>query len=151
MVSETDLDAISRRHLVFGWWALMVFLLVGSALETMHGFKVAWYVDVATETRRLMWRLGHAHGTMLSIVNILFGLTLRAAADRIGSAEAWPRRAGRLLIIGTVLLPGGFFAGGLVIYGGDPGPGVFVALFGALALALAVALTGLGLHRALKD
>ncbi|MCP4872776.1 MAG: hypothetical protein GY898_29140 [Proteobacteria bacterium] len=150
MSGPPDLDAIARRHLTFGWWALLIFLLVGSVLESLHGFKVAWYVDVATETRRLVWRLGHAHGTMLSIVNIVFGLTIKGVADRIGDA-AWPVRASQLLVIGTVLLPGGFFAGGLVIYGGDPGPGVFVAPFGALALAIAMALTATGLSKALKD
>ncbi len=131
-MTEPTPDDLVRRHLTFGWWALFFFLLVGSALETMHGFKVAWYVDVATETRRLVWRLGHAHGTMLSIVNIAFALTLRALP------EAGSKLASKLLIAGTVLLPGGFFAGGLVIYGGDPGPGVFVAPVGALALAVAI-------------
>lgn len=150
-MSATDRnDAIARRHLSFGWWALLVFLLVGSVLESLHGFKVAWYVDVATETRRLVWRLGHAHGAMLSLVNIAFGLTMGAVGERIGSA-AWPDRASKLLVAGTVLLPGGFFAGGLVIYGGDPGPGVFVAPFGALALAVAVFLIARGLSRALSD
>ena len=35
----------------------MVFLTLGIGLEVMHGFKVAWYINVGMETRRLMWRL----------------------------------------------------------------------------------------------
>jgi len=144
-----DLDSIARRHLIFGWWALLAFLAVGSVLESLHGFKVAWYVDVATETRRLVWRLAHAHGTMLSLTNIAFGLTMGVVSGHLGDA-AWPARASKLLLAATVLLPGGFFLGGLVIYGGDPGPGIFVAPFGALALAVAVFLTAAGLSKALK-
>src|SRR6185436_11283953 len=65
-----------RRHLRFGWWALLCFLTLGVVLEAMHGFKVQWYLNVANETRRLMWTLAHAHGVLLALVNILFGLTL---------------------------------------------------------------------------
>ena len=65
------------RHLVFGWWCLLLFLFVGIGLEAMHGFKIGWYLDVSNETRRLMWRLGHAHGVLLSLVNIAFAHTLR--------------------------------------------------------------------------
>jgi hypothetical protein len=37
-----------------------------------------------------------------------------------------------------VLLPGGFFAGGLRVYGGDPGPGIILAPIGATSLLIAV-------------
>ncbi len=30
--------AYSRRHLRFGWWSLLVFLTLGIALESLHGF-----------------------------------------------------------------------------------------------------------------
>ena len=42
-------DALSRHHLRFGWWSLLVFLSLGIALETLHGFKIGWYLDVANE------------------------------------------------------------------------------------------------------
>ena len=67
-----------RRHLRFGWWALFVFLLLGATLETLHGFKAGFYLDVSNETRRLMWTLAHAHGALLGIVNVAAGLSLRA-------------------------------------------------------------------------
>lgn len=52
----------ARRHLRFGWWSLLFFLTFGLGLETLHGLKVGWYLDVENETRRLMWTLAHAHG-----------------------------------------------------------------------------------------
>src|SRR5207245_9394239 len=69
----------ARRHLRIGWWSLLVFATLGLVLESLHGFKVRAYLDVSNETRRLMWTLAHAHGTLLGVVNVLFGLTLRAA------------------------------------------------------------------------
>jgi hypothetical protein len=44
------------RHLRFGWWSILVFVCVGLGLETLHGFKVGWYVDPGSEARRLMCR-----------------------------------------------------------------------------------------------
>jgi len=67
----------SDRNLRFGWWSLLVFLSLGGVLETLHGFKVGWYVDVGNEMRRLMFTLAHAHGTALALVNIVAALTAR--------------------------------------------------------------------------
>ena len=68
----------ARRHLRFGWWSLLVFATLGLLLESLQGFKVRAYLDVSNETRRLMWTLAHAHGTLLALVHVIFGLTLRA-------------------------------------------------------------------------
>ncbi len=66
---------LADRNLRFGWWSLLVFLSLGAVLEALHGFKIGWYVDVGNETRRLMFTLAHAHGTLLALVNIVAGLT----------------------------------------------------------------------------
>ncbi len=79
-----------RLHLRFGWAALLAFLALGLVLEALHGFKVGWYLDVASSTRRLLFTLAHAHGTLLALVNIAYALTLRASPP----AAAAPRRAG---------------------------------------------------------
>src|SRR5246500_5218576 len=68
---------LADRNLRFGWWSLLVFLSLGAVLETLHGFKIGWYVDVGNEMRRLMFTLAHAHGTALALVNIAAGLTAR--------------------------------------------------------------------------
>ena len=57
----------SDRHLRFGWRSLFVFLVLGVVLETLHGFKLGWYLDVGAEMRRLMFTLAHAHGTLLAM------------------------------------------------------------------------------------
>src|SRR5207253_75315 len=69
---------LSGRHLRLGWWSLLIFLTMGMALEFLHAFKLGAYLNVSNETRRLMWTLAHAHGALLGIVQIAFGLTVRA-------------------------------------------------------------------------
>jgi membrane protein DedA with SNARE-associated domain len=46
--------------------------------------------------------------------------------------------ASRALIWASVLIPIGFFLGGTVTYEADPGVGVFLVPFGALALLIAL-------------
>ena len=60
---------LTRRHLRFGWWTLLLFLSLGLVLEALHAFKASGYLSVAHETRRLMWTLAHAHGTLLGIID----------------------------------------------------------------------------------
>ena len=125
-----------------GWWTLLVFLTLGLALEALHGFKVGAYLKVSNETRRLMWTLAHAHGTLLGLVNLAFAATLRLL-------PAWPesRRflASTALLAATILMPAGFFLGGAFIYAGDPGLGILLVPPGGVFLFTAVLLTALAL------
>ena len=127
----------ARRHLRFGWWSLLVFLALGLVLETLHGFKVGFYLDVANTTRRLMWTLAHAHGALLGLIHVVLGLSLRVApAPPPGHLPL----LSRALVGASVLLPGGFFLGGVTFYSGDPGVGVALVPVGAVLLLLAVLL-----------
>lgn len=124
-----------RRHLRFGWWSLLVFAGLGLLLESFHGFKVGAYLDVSNETRRLMWRLSHVHGTLLAVVNILFALTLKS----MGEGDARSRRTTSIALLGaSVILPAGFFLGGIGFYSGDPGLGVLLVPVGAVFLLAAL-------------
>jgi hypothetical protein len=107
-------------------------------LEAMHAFKVYWYLDVGHETRRLMWTLAHAHGTLLSLVHIAFAGTLRMTPR-----PERTRAISTCLYAATALLPGGFFLGGAVIRGGDPGLGVLLVPIGAALLLAGVLLVAL--------
>jgi hypothetical protein len=134
-------DRLHRRHLRVGWWTLLVFLALGLVLEGLHGFKVRSYLDVSQQTRRLMWTLGHAHGTLLGLVNLAFAATLRW--QPAWSARA-ARQASRWLLGATACLPAGFVLGGLDVHAGDPGLGIVLAGLGGLMLLVAVLLTALG-------
>ena len=115
-----------------GLLGLCCFTALGLMLEALHGFKVGLYLDVGNETRRLLWRLAHAHGSLIGIVNVGYALV----------AKSWPRLedplAGRALLSALVLMPLGFFLGGLFAEAGDPGAAVGLAVAGAVALLFAL-------------
>ena len=133
---------LANRNLRFGWWSLLIFLSLGAILETLQGFKIGWYVDAGNETRRLMFTLAHAHGTLLAVVNIAAGLTARIV-DRFTLRPS----VSFALIWAAILLPGGFFLGGIVIYDGDPGLGVWLVPVGAALLFYSIARIALDLSR----
>ena len=144
MIANAEPDArdaarLARLHAVAGWSALFLFLTLGGGLEILHGYKVGWYLDAGNATRRLMWTLAHAHGTLLGTLNVLFGLSIRALPWR----AAGRRLASTALLGATVLLPGGFLLGGWITYAGDPGLGILLVPAGALALLISVGLTAL--------
>lgn len=136
--AEPDLAAL---HLRAGWWCLLFFLTLGLALEGLLGFKTGFYVDVSNETRRHLWTLAHAHGTLLAILNLVFALATRAMPGWIGAER---RLASRCLLGALLLLPLGFLLGGTFVHEGDPGLGVLLAPPGGLLLFLAVLLTARG-------
>jgi len=132
--------SLSSRHLRLGWVTILVFLSLGIVLEALHGFKVDGYLNVANETRRLMWTLAHAHGVLIGVLHLCFAFTLRALD---AESAGWPRTVSLCLRGATVLLPGGFLLGGVVTYGGDPGRGILLVPVGAALLFAAVLITGL--------
>lgn len=145
--------AIVTRHMVIGWWSLLIFVALGLVLESMHGFKVAWYVNSGEpETTRLMMRLAHAHGTFLSLVHLAFAWTVSQATGFQGRSRSVASRsvqaAGILLPSGFLLagLPGFVKTGGLRlgVLGGDPGLGIVLVPIGALLLILALYLVARG-------
>jgi len=144
---ERGSDALSLRHLRFGWWSLLVFVVLGIVLEALHGLKVAWYLEIAHQPRRFTWTLAHAHGTLLAVVNVLLGLMLR----RLPAWSGRSRTIASLSLLGaTILLPAGFFVGGLFPYEGDPGFGIFLVPVGGFLLAVSVLLVAVHCRDASK-
>ncbi len=135
--ADDDAKNYVRRHVSFAWCSLLCFLTLGIVLEGLHAFKIHWYLD-PEKMRRLMWTLGHAHGTLLSLVHIAFAATICMFPGKLqqGFQTASPCFFGA-----SLLLPVGFFLGGLFVYEGDPGLGVWLAPFGAAVLFVAVSLT----------
>jgi len=138
---DSEVAALIRRHQWFGWRSLLFFVLMGLFLESLHGFKVGWYLDAANTTRRHMWTLAHAHGTLLAVLNLILAGTL-------GSVPGWSQRQTRFastcLLGAGVLLPTGFFLGGCFTHGGDPGVGIALVPVGAVLLVVALFLAARG-------
>lgn len=127
-----------RFHLRFGWWSLLASASFGVVLEGLHAFKVGAYLDVEGEVRRLMWTLAHAHGGLLALLHIALAATFHLTRP----SGAAPRWASLALATASVLLPGGFLLGGLHVVGADPGLGVLLVPFGALALLVGIVAAG---------
>jgi hypothetical protein len=129
-------DALQYKHLRFGWLLLGVFSVLGTALELLHAFKLGFYLDVDAEARRLLWRLAHAHGALLGLINVAFALSapLVPAAGRGRLALS-----SRCLLVASVLLPLGFFLGGSFAKAADPGISIALVPIGAVLL-----ITGFG-------
>ena len=140
MSSTPETTALQQRHLRLGWASLLVFVLLGGALESMHGFKVDWYLAVGNETQRLLWRLAHAHGTFLSLVHIGFAVTLShlAKAGANGEQVVPPKLASACFTAALIALPGGFLLGAFGGHGGDPGIGIVLVPFGLVMLVIAI-------------
>ena len=126
---------LSRRHLLAGWAGLLIFLSFGIILESLHGLKLNYYLDSRNVTRRLMWTLAHAHGTLFSLIQIAFAVSLNSL--RAQSPKAL-KVVSRCLIGSLITMPLGFFLGGLSLYGGDPGVGIFLVPVGALMMLMGV-------------
>jgi len=128
---------LAHRHHLIGWCGLLVFLSLGIGLETLHGLKLGFYLDPEHRLRRLLWTLAHAHGTLLAVVNIAFA----AGLTQFGR---WNPRALRLasilLVDALVLLPLGFFLGGIGHTEVDPSPWVLLVPVGAAFLLISVAM-----------
>ena len=144
---EPEAAPVSPRHLQFGWWALLVFLAMGLFLELLHGFKLGAYLDVSNHTRREMWTLAHAHGTLFSLVNVAFGLTLRSLSL---DHAPWAKTASVTLLGATLCIPAGFFLGGLFFWQGDPGLGILLVPLGGLLLLISVFVTARGVRATIR-
>lgn len=141
---DSALNHVIRRHLLLGWIGLLVFLLLGLALELLHGVKSGYYLDTRHATRRLMWTLAHAHGTLFSLVNIAFAVSV----SRLNAGQERCRNlASRGLLGALALMPLGFFLGGVRFYDGDPGLGIVLVPIGAILLLGGVTAFVLGLIR----
>lgn len=142
---STDAERkLIRRHVLTGWWSLVIFATLGLILESLHGLKLELYLNLTQETRRLMWTLAHAHGTLLALVQFAFALSISLLKI------AHPRRilrASRLLLAAAFLIPVGFFAGGIVTHGSDPGIGILLVPAGAVCLITSAVFAATGFRK----
>jgi hypothetical protein len=130
-------DSPTKRALVFGWFLLATCLPLGMTLEALHALKVPVYLS--SPMRRELWTLAHAHGTLLGILCLAFAAvgerSIRDAGAR-ASISAWLRG-------GALLMPLGFFVGGILNYEGDPSLGIVLVPVGGVCLLVALLRAGL--------
>ena len=134
-MSEAEARDPGRQHIRFGFYALLTFITLGFLLEFFHGFRIGSYLSEETEPRRLMWTLAHAHGALIGLIHIVVG----AVWARLRPSPRL-RLASLCLFGAAILLPGGFFLGGLFVYPPDPGLGVVLVPVGGVVLFVGLAL-----------
>ena len=125
----------ARSMLVQGWVSVAVWMSFGLLLEGLLGYKIPSYlVDIQ---RRELFRLAHAHGTLLGLILIAITLSCEYATVRLHRAARISVRAGALL------MPVGFLLAGLSHPEGDPGiaiwivpPSAVLVVFGIVSTAL---------------
>lgn len=125
---------LARTHRLYGWTALLIWLLFGTLLEALHGFKISDYL--LDPIRREFWSLAHFHGVGFAIVNLIY--VRWAEADGLNVAQR--KLASRMLLGASILMPLGFFLGGLIHFEGDPGIGIILSPIGALLVLITAAL-----------
>jgi hypothetical protein len=112
-----------------------VWLTFGLVLEGFLGYKTPAYLQ--DNVRRELFRLAHAHGTLLSLLLLVSAL----ACDRFDLDVG---RAGQVsLRIGVTVLPLGFLMAGVWHYESDPGLAIWLVpvsavmvLFGLVTIAM---------------
>lgn len=136
--TELESQPPDRSHslLAQGWVSIAIWMSLGLLLEGLLGYKIPAYLN--DPQRRELFRLAHAHGTLLGVVLIAAGLCVERFAIALPGAARLALRAG------AVLMPVGFFVAGIWHTEGDPGlaiwlvpPGALLVIFAAVALALA--------------
>jgi hypothetical protein len=124
-------DPAIQKTVRMGWLLLAIALPFGVTLEALHGFKVQAYL--ASDMRREMWRLAHAHGTLLGMLCLV-----SAALAEAHIPEAIRARVLAMIRWGAVMMPLGFFLGGVLNSEGDPSLGILLVPPGALLLIAAL-------------
>lgn len=131
-VEASGMSVLARRHQRFGWSLLFAALATGLALESLLGFKIAGFV--MDPLRHELWSLAHFHAVFLAMLNLVYVRW----ADAPAISESGRRSASNALMAGSLLLPLGFFLGGIAHYEGDPGIGILAVPAGAVLLLYTV-------------
>src|SRR6185436_9324539 len=98
-----------------GWISLAAWIVFGLLIEGLIGFRSPALLDDAI--RREMFRLAHAHGTLLNLVLILAAICGRLELIRVGPLTSLGLR------VAVVFLPVGFLLAGVWHFRDDPGLG----------------------------
>jgi hypothetical protein len=109
-----------------GWISLALWIAFGILLEGFRAFRSPAVLDDAV--RQDMFRLAHAHGTLLNLVLLAAAICARLDLVRLGPGTSIGLRAS------VILLPAGFLIGGLWHFKDEPGLGILLVPIGAVLL-----------------
>jgi len=123
--SDAEQTRLCRRIAFQGWLSLAFWMSVGFLLESLMAFKASAYLDDLQ--RRELFRLAHAHGSLLGVVLVLVALWVERGS-RLSRAAIFALR------FGAVVMPVGFLAAGLWHPESDPGLAIWLVPIGALPL-----------------
>jgi hypothetical protein len=135
-----DLEHERAQSRAFGFSSLLVWALLGFALEAAHAFKLSAYLDQPRRRELLLW--GHAHGVGLALVLLAYAA--------LGVLDARSARAGLWLRLACVAIPAGFALGVLGMSESDPGPAIWLVPLGALSLLSGLLQVAVGAWRAVR-
>jgi hypothetical protein len=133
---SSEIQRWVKRALLQGWLSIAFWMSVGLLLEGLLGYKAPAYLQDAQ--RRELFRLAHAHGTLLGLIVVIAGLVTQ-------TVRLSPPKYGRLALqIGAAVMPFGFLISGIWHYESDPGLGIWLVppaallvIFGIIAMAFA--------------
>jgi hypothetical protein len=111
------------------WIFLALWIAFGILLEGLNAFRSPAYMDA--QVRRDMFRLAHSHGTLMNLVLLAAALCARLDLITLG------RWAAAGLRLSVLLLPFGFFFGGVWPFEEEPGPAILLVPVGAVLLLAA--------------
>lgn len=123
-----------------GWVSLALWISFGLLVESLIGFRTPALLD--DPLRREMFRLAHAHGTLLNLVLLLAAVCVRLDLVRFTRASALALRAA------VILLPAGFLLGGVWHFKNDPGFGIWLVPAGAVLLLFAAVMLAMSVSPA---
>src|ERR1044071_6024446 len=109
-----------------GWISLAAWIVFGLLIEGLIGFRSPALLD--DSVRRDMFRLAHAHGTLLNLVLIAAAICARLDLIRLGRLTSLGLR------LAVILLPIGFLLAGIWHFKDDPGVAILLVPIGAVLL-----------------
>ena len=113
-----------------GWLSLAFWMSFGLLLESLMAYKSPAYLD--DPQRRELFRLAHAHGSLLGVVLVIAAIWTNAIGARLSRSTVTTLR------LGAVIMPFGFLAAGLWHPESDPGLAIWLVPAGALLLIFGV-------------
>ena len=141
MIDETQHSPVAASVSKQAWYSLAFWMTAGLFLEGLLAFRSPAYLQ--DPMRRELFRLAHAHGTVLNIVTLVATLYLTKGLISPPRLALWSLR------LGVIAMPLGFLLGGISHSETDPGLAVLLAplgglmiIFGVIAIAISSGRTG---------